>query len=762
MPVFLDGQQNLAALTVPGVYGDIILPSPLLIGTPTNIMGVVGAGSWGPTNAMIYFSAVTDGAVALGNPTNRKYDIMTHVEAATQVGGAIGFGAVRVTDGSDLAATGFMQGNLAQQAAGTITFTANPLNNQTITLGTSTWTFVTAASTGNQTQIKGTLALTLTQLQSDLQNSNDAQVILASYVVSATVLTITFKTPGTAGNAFQTATNVTGASAAAATLLGGTAGTTGLNVTGLYTGVMGNQIQCTVVQGSAANSFMFVVAFPGLPPEQFNNVTGAAAVGTFTFTANPLNTTTITLGTATWTFVTSGASGNQTNIGASLSATLAALASQLNASVDAQVALCTYTVTPTTLVATFKTTAVSGGTFAIATTVAGASVSGATLTYNGNTVWVNAAKAINGGAPSHSAQSAFVTAVAGTSTLAPIMGVPITLSGGTDGTANISDNNLIGQDVLPRKGMFVMRGSLVTDFELVDHSTSTQWALMSSFALSELMTPVMATVSGDTISNAITTVINSGNDTPWAWNILGDWPNFFDAFNGLNRVVSPAAFGIGILGNLSPQQSPLNKPLQGVTATQRATFGLPYSDAELSQINTGRIDVIVPPANSAGGFYFSFGSGRNGSSNTAANGIEYTRMTNFLMRTAKSKAAGSIVGQLQSIQPNDQTRSRAKALFDGFSAQLASPQVGLGIGGQGLIDIPWAVQCDLNNNPPNLQALGYLFLYWQVRYLNVVRYFVIKFMGGGNVTITVQTTAPTSQTVLTPSPLTSTIFNAAQ
>jgi hypothetical protein len=302
--------------------------------------------------------------------------------------------------------------------------------------------------------------------------------------------------------------------------------------------------------------------------------------------------------------------------------------------------------------------------------------------------------------------------------------------------------------VLPRKGMYCLRGSLVTDFELVDHTTSTAWAAISAFALSELMTPVFATVSGDNISNAITTVINSGDDSPWGWAILGDWPYFQDSFNGLNRTVSPAAFGIGILGNLSPQQSPLNKPLQGVTATQRSQFGLPYSDAELSQVNTGRIDVIVPPANSSGGFYFSFGSGRNMSSNTAANGIEYTRMTNFLMRTAKSKAAGSIVGQVQSIQPNDQTRARAKALFDGFSAQLAAPQVGQGIGGQGMID-QWAVQCDLNNNPPNLQALGYLFLYWQVRYLNIVRYFVIKFMGGGNVTVNVQNTAPTSQQLAT-------------
>src|SRR5580765_4525347 len=413
MPVFLDGQQNLAALTVPGVYGDIILPSPLLVGTPTNIMGLVGAASWGPVNSMIYFSAVTDGAVALGNPTNRKYDIMTHVEAATQVGGAIGFGAVRVTDGSDLAATGFMQGTLAQQAAGTITFVSNPVALTTITLGGTTWTFVASGATGNQTNIGANLAATLTQLALDLNSSADPNVDQCSYVVSATVLTITYKTPGVGGNAFAIAVTVAGASASAATLSGGTAGTTGLNLSAKYTGIMGNQIQASVQQGSAANSYMFVVSFPGLPPEQFNNITGSPAQGTFTFASNPANNSTITLGTTTWTFVTAGATGNQTNIGASLSATLAALATQLTASTDAQVSQCTYQVTPITLKATFKTTAPSGASFAIATNVAGATVTGATLTYNGNTVWQNAATAINGGTPSHSAPSNFVVAAAG-------------------------------------------------------------------------------------------------------------------------------------------------------------------------------------------------------------------------------------------------------------------------------------------------------------------------------------------------------------
>ncbi len=238
------------------------------------------------------------------------------------------------------------------------------------------------------------------------------------------------------------------------------------------------------------------------------------------------------------------------------------------------------------------------------------------------------------------------------------------------------------------------------------------------------------------------TRISAGVDSPWFKLILGDWPYWYDSYNQVTRIINPAAFGVGIYGNLSPQQSALNKPLQGITGTQRTALGQTYSDQELSIINTGGIDVILGPTSSPGGYYYSFATGRNCSSNTAANGDEYTRMTNFLIRTSQSKAAGSFIGQLQSIQPNDQTRARAKSLFDGLSAQLASPEVGLGINGQGMSDRPWLVQCDLNNNPPAFQALGYLFLYWQVRYLNVIRYFVVKFQGGGNVTVNVQNTPP--------------------
>jgi hypothetical protein len=637
MPVFLDGQQNLAALTVPGVYGDIILPTPLLLGTPTNIEGLVGVGSWGPTNFLIAVSDPTSAALAVGPPVIRTYDMSTYVSAASQVGGAIAFYLVRVTDGTDVAASGQLGAVAAVAASGSILLPTNPTNNSTVTVGGTVVTFVTSGATGNQVNIGGTVLLTAAALLAFLQGSADTNISKCSYAAGspATTIVVTDKTLGTAGNSFTLATNVSGGSVSGATLAGGAASYYGASIAAKYTGILGNGIQVSIQNGTLANSYLAVVAFPGLPPEQFNNIPGS-----------------------------------------------------------------------------------------------------------GNTFWQNLVNAINNGTAYHG-PSNFVVATAGTSTAAPTVSSPVQLSGGTDGASGVTDATLMGQDTLPRKGMYVLRNAGVDCFTLCDHDTSADWAAMGSFGLEETCYPIVATESGDSYTDAISTRTSAGVDTPWFKILLGDWPTFYDSYNGVSRLVSPAAFAIGIFGNLSPQQSSLNKPLQGISATQTSTSGQTYSDAELSIINNGGIDVILPAVQSPGGFYYSFATGRNASSNTAANGDEYTRMTNFLIRTAQSKAAGSFIGQLQSIQPNDQTRANAKSLFDGFSAQLASPQVGLGINGQGMID-GWATQCDLNNNPPNLQALGYLFLYWQVRYLNVIRYFVVKFQGGGNVQVTVQSTAPTA------------------
>ena len=107
-----------------------------------------------------------------------------------------------------------------------------------------------------------------------------------------------------------------------------------------------------------------------------------AAAGTIIFSAQPLANSTITINGTAFTFVASGATGNQSNIGASLAATLTALAVVLNASVVAGVLLSSYVGTATTLTVTYKTNGPAGNAFTLAASAAPASSgtpSGATL-----------------------------------------------------------------------------------------------------------------------------------------------------------------------------------------------------------------------------------------------------------------------------------------------------------------------------------------------------------------------------------------------
>jgi hypothetical protein len=112
------------------------------------------------------------------------------------------------------------------------------------------------------------------------------------------------------------------------------------------------------------------------------------ATGTLTFSAQPIASSTITLNGTVWTFVASGATGNQTNIGANLAATLTALATNLNASADANVTAATYSASATALTVTSKTWGGGNGyTLAASTSPASnATRSGATLAGGG---WVH-------------------------------------------------------------------------------------------------------------------------------------------------------------------------------------------------------------------------------------------------------------------------------------------------------------------------------------------------------------------------------------
>lgn len=246
------------------------------------------------------------------------------------VGGAL-TAFVFTNPGNNYAPGDTMAFNGAGYAGGAITFGSIPSPGDTITLNGLVWTFVTTVTSGHQTQIQTDLATTLVQLASDLSAFPYSSLRVASYSVNATILTVAYNSPGTAGNSYTLAAS--SATPSGATLTGGS-GTGGVAASGSY----------------------------------------AFGVG------NPTNLQTIILNGVTWTFVAAGPVGNQTVIGGSLAATLAQLQIDLTASVVVGIHVANYSVIGTTLNITYGTVGVAGNAYTIAAGTYGGTPSGATLT----------------------------------------------------------------------------------------------------------------------------------------------------------------------------------------------------------------------------------------------------------------------------------------------------------------------------------------------------------------------------------------------
>jgi hypothetical protein len=630
MAIYQYGQLNTTALTVPGLYVQIVPPQTVLLnGVPTNVGGVVGTATWGPVNSPVNFTGVTDGSQVFGPMNNRLYDMMTHVNAACLQGAAGTYVGVRVTDGTDTSATGAI-GN-----AGSLAF----------------WTALANAVNTGQGTPRG---------------------------------------PSNIATAVATAT--------------------GLIFTAKYTGSLGNTGQVSLTSGGAANSWRLVFGINGAISEIFDNLGAAqsvavAATGTILFTVQPTTNQTITLNGTVCTAVASGAVSPQFNIGITLQGTLSNFITMANASADAQLTKFKYGIGATTLFLTAATAGTAGNSLTVATNITGTTVSGSGLLAGGQA-------AITQPTPA--------TAV---------------FSGGTDGATTITTATLIGVDTVPRTGMYRLRKMNCSAAILCDLSDTTSFAGQTAFGQSEGILMGITTPSGDTIANAVTTKQNAGIDNPWIKYLFGDWISFQDSTNGLIRTISPQGFWLGRRVNLSPQNSTLNKMINGVVSTQRTAANQPYQNSDISQLYQAGLDVITNP--SPGGFYFSCITGRNSSSAAGTHGENYTTMTDFISATLNA-GMGIYIGQLQSLQTNDGTRLRASATINSFMANLAAP------GGdvtQAMIN-SWQTVLNTSNNSPYTIGLGYMFAYIKVTYLSVIEFFVINLEGGQTVVITKQDTAP--------------------
>lgn len=111
MTQFTQGGANPAALGVPDLYLQVQAPpAAALPGAPSNIIGVVGTATWGPVNSPVVFGDFAGATAAFGAMQARKYDLLTQV-ALSVLEGANAFVGVRVTDGTDVAASATVQSN---------------------------------------------------------------------------------------------------------------------------------------------------------------------------------------------------------------------------------------------------------------------------------------------------------------------------------------------------------------------------------------------------------------------------------------------------------------------------------------------------------------------------------------------------------------------------------------------------------------------------------------------------------------------------
>lgn len=120
-------------------------------------------------------------------------------------------------------------------AFGSITLSANPAANDTITLNGTVVTFVSGTPSGNQIQIAATPALTAQAIATFANGSADANIAVANYRAVGSVCYMISKVSGTAGNAYTLARAGANITVSGSTLSGGS----GVSIATLLKGLVG-------------------------------------------------------------------------------------------------------------------------------------------------------------------------------------------------------------------------------------------------------------------------------------------------------------------------------------------------------------------------------------------------------------------------------------------------------------------------------------------------------------------------------------------
>jgi hypothetical protein len=585
----------------------------------------------------------------------------------------------------------------------------------------------------------------------------------------ATAVAIAFQL-GQTNNTVVRVTDGTDTSAVS-TLVDGAAAI-GATLTAFYTGILGNTLTATMAAGTKPNTYKCQLSLPGILAETFDNLGVGVVPGTTTagtgytsvpnVTVNAPQTSGGTQATiqATLKAISANISGGGASGGTGFVTgdtitlqngvilTVTATSGVITALTVTQAGSILGGSIPTNPQAQVSTSGVgtgalinlvwglgtpiitnpgSGYTSATATLTGGAGTGGAyTL---GAGCWGNLVNAINNGQSGVRGPSQLVVALQGSSASTPALAT-YTFSGGTDGAAGVTDATLVGTNGSRPTGMYALQSANVLTLNLVDHQTSSQWSTIAAFCQSYGIFGAGQGAPGQSIATVAANLAAAGVDNYSFKALAGDWVYWQDTLNNVQRLLGPASFWAPTRAQLTPNQSTLNKPVNGIIGTQRTLMSAPYSSAEALAATQGRVDYLANP--SPGGSYFAFQTDMNTSSNAATNSEGYTAMTNFLALTLAANF-GWVVGNPQTTN----LRAQVNDAITGFLTNLWLVNGYIG-NPNAPTQVPFSVQTNAANNPQQQVALGVMQTLVKVTYLSIVRVFVISLEGGSTVNVTVQ------------------------
>lgn len=738
MSIVQAGTTNLAAVQVPNVLVQIIPPNPLLNGVPTNIIGVVGTSIYGPVNAPTVVGSMAEYIQMFGTPEAALYDMGTQVYTAS-LQTANNFTCVRVTDGTDIAATVDVADTMSGVGAildakytGALGNTINAIisagsmsSTYKLTLyfqggspevfdniggsGAAIWSNLVNAVNLGQSSLRGPSqicnATTNTGISSVTVNAAGSYTTLptvniigpgsdATFVVHMDALTAA---PSDVGSDYAPADTITLTGGTHSTAAIATVETTQLVSLSLNAAGSGYQVGDTIVLEGGTSSIAAILTV--------ETVNGSGDLETFTITtagSYTVNSATFTQGSTSG--VGSGATF-ETGLFGVLTATVTTAGN--------------YTALPSNPVSQGAT---SG------------SGTGATL----NMTWGVLSVAVTAAGTGYTEESLIefsgsggALAVLVLSSANPPNIASYVLSGGTNGNLDVTDATLIGTDGLTRTGMYSLRKSGASIGILADQTVAvSNWGLQAAFGASEgiyMIAPIAAGYQ-ENIAGAIAVKTAAAVANYELKVMMGDWVYLVDPFNNVTRLVSPQGYVAGVLATQLPSGSSLNKIMVGVAATQKSADNLLYSDADLLALENAGIDVITNniPANPSAGV-FGVRLGINTSGMITTNGDNYSRMINFLAETFNA-GLGDFIGLPQTTTVQNQARSTLQNFLQNL--------VFLGLIGSVSGGSAFRVILDSTNNPPNRVALGYMQADVQVTLFSIIQVFVVNLQAGQSVQIT--------------------------